>query len=149
MARPGSKLRTAVLFAFGGLLSLLLIAGWEALSSVRKIHADEEAARRAFLARNECILTVRSTLDVYGNRVQQYFLSYRSGVRASAAHEFPALFGRIHSELAKYPSDRKPEEQSMLARGGTIGTLAMAVAKRGKAATSPPSPREIRRGTGD
>ncbi len=115
MTRPGNNFRTALLLAFGGLLSLLLIAGWEALSSVRKIHAEEEAARHAFLARNECILTVRSTLDVYGNLVQRYFLSYNPGVHASAAKEFPALFGRIHSELAKYPPDRKPEEQSMLA----------------------------------
>ncbi len=81
-SRPGGKVRLVLLLSFGGLLALLLLAGLDALSVLKRVHASEEQARSAFLARNASLLTFRSYLDVYGDRC--------SSISSSPVH--PATF---------------------------------------------------------
>ena len=115
LIRPGHGLRIVLLLGFGGLLAMLLVAGLEALSTLRKLHADEQAARQDFLIRNQCLLEFRSTLDVYGNRIDEYFLDTDPDVQNSAAHDFATLARRIQSCLNAYPPQRGPEERELLA----------------------------------
>jgi signal transduction histidine kinase len=103
-----------LLVGFGGLLALLLVAGGEALSALRQLHAAEQIARQNFLSRNRYLLEFRSTLDVYGNRIDEYFLSYNPDVQVSAAGDFAALARRIDKGLRAYPANRQPEEQALL-----------------------------------
>ncbi len=113
--RPGGGLRIVLLLGFGGLLCMLLIAGGEALSTLQQLHANEQAARQAFLARNQCLLEFRSTLDIYGNRIQEYFFSFRPEVQSEAAKEVLALVQQIKSSFKTYPPQRGPEERELLA----------------------------------
>ncbi len=112
--RPGRGLRIVLLLGFGGLLAMLVIAGGEALSTLKQLHAAEQVSRQNFLARNRYLLEFRSTLDVYGNRIDEYFLSYDPDVQNSAASDFASLARRIDSGLKAYPSRRQPEEQELL-----------------------------------
>src|ERR1700722_9855729 len=101
--RPGRGLRIVLLFGFGGVLAMLLIAGAEALSTLKDLHGAEQAARQSFLTRNRYLLEFRSTLDVYGNRIDEYFLSYNPDVQNNAANDFASLARQIHSGLNAYP----------------------------------------------
>ena len=103
-----------LLLGFGGLLCLLLVAGAEALRTLQKLHAGEQAARQNFLVRNQCLLEFRSTLDAYGNRIEEYFLSVSPDVQSAAASDFATLARRIHSGLQTYPTRRAPEEEELL-----------------------------------
>jgi signal transduction histidine kinase len=106
--RPGRKLRLVLLTGFGGLLALLLFAGLDALRVLRNVHTAEEQARSAFLARNESLVTFRTYLDAYGDRVQQYFLAQ------GPAEELPKLSQQIAGALDAYPPDRQPDEDALL-----------------------------------
>ena len=108
-ARPGAKLRLVLLIGFGGLLALLLIAGLDALATLRQLHAEEQQARAAFLERNQSLLTFRASLDIYGERVEHMFLTFSPG------EDLSVLSRQIHDALGKYPSARQPEEAQMLA----------------------------------
>src|ERR1019366_9359463 len=112
--RPGRRLRLVLLLGFGGLLAMLLIAGGDALSTLAKLHAAEQTARQNYLTRNRYLLEFRSTLDIYGNRIDEYFLSYNPDVQNSAANDFAALARRIQSGLNAYPPRREPQEQELL-----------------------------------
>ena len=112
--RPGRELRIVLLLGFGGLLAMLLVAGFEALSTLRQLHAAEQTARQNFLTRNRYLLEFRSTLDVYGNRIDEYFLSYDPDIQNNAASDFATLARRIHTGLSAYPPHRQPEEQELL-----------------------------------
>ncbi len=112
--RPGHGLRIVLLLGFGGLLALLLFGGLEALSTLLQLHAEEQAARKDFMVRDQCLLEFRSTLDVYGNRIDQYFLDTNPDVQYAAANDFAALARRIHACLNAYPVQRGPEEQQFL-----------------------------------
>jgi signal transduction histidine kinase len=112
--RPGRGLRFVLLLGFGGLLAMLLVAGVEALSTLEKLHAGEQDARKDFLVRDQCLLEFRSTLDVYGNRIDEYFLDTNPDVQYSAANDFAALARRVHACLNAYPQQRGPEEREFL-----------------------------------
>lgn len=112
--RPGRELRIVLLVGFGGLLALLLAAGLAALATLQQLHAEEQAARTDFLVRNQCLLEFRSTLDVYGNRIDEYFLDTNPDVQSSAANDFALLDRRINACLKNYPTARGPEEQTFL-----------------------------------
>src|ERR1035438_2512918 len=100
--RPGRGLRIVLLFGFGGLLAMLLVAGAEALSTLTQLHGAEQAARQSFLTRNPYLLEFRSTLDIYGNRIDEYFLSYNPDIQDSAANDFAVLARRIEAGLNAY-----------------------------------------------
>jgi len=103
-----------LLAGFGGLLVLLLIAGLDALSTLHRLHTDEQNARQDYLVRNQCLLEFRSTLDAYGNRIDEYFLDTTPDVQSSAASDFATLSRRIQACLKSYPPQRGPQERDFL-----------------------------------
>src|SRR4051794_13575900 len=109
--RPGRGLRMVLLLGFGGLLVLLLAAGLDSLATLGKLHAKERDARQEFMVRDQCLLEFRSTLDVYGNRLDEYFLDTNPDVQTKAANDFASLTRRIRKCLNDYPQQRGPEER--------------------------------------
>src|SRR4051812_5718213 len=107
--RPGRGLRMVLLVGFGGLLVLLLIAGLDALSTLHKRQGEGERARKYYLVRNQCLLESRSTLDAYGNRIDDFFLNTNPDIQSSAASDFASLSRRIQACLKSYPPQRGPE----------------------------------------
>src|SRR5580658_9329448 len=92
--------RRILILAFGILLALLLIAGWNAIATLSDIHTREQAARLDFLSRTGPLIRIHSKLVIYGT----------DGEAASQ------VFSQIRSELAQYPSARQPEEQVLVNR---------------------------------
>jgi signal transduction histidine kinase len=111
--RPGRGLRVVLLASFGGLMAMLLIAGLGALATLHQLHDQELTARKDFLVRDQCLLDFRSTLDVYGNRIDEYFLE-SGDVQARAAGDFATLARKIQGCLRSYPENRGPEERAFL-----------------------------------
>jgi signal transduction histidine kinase len=112
--RPGGGLRIVLLLGFGGLLALLVFGGLEALATLHRLHTNEQAARQDFMFRDHCLLEFRSTLDQYGNRIDQYFLDTRPDLQYTAATDFASLARRIHACLNTYPTERRPQEEQFL-----------------------------------
>jgi signal transduction histidine kinase len=101
-----------LLAGFGGLLALSAAAGIEALKTLQSIHAEEQAARSAFLARSQALLEFREGLDAWGTGVQEYFLG---NAESGAADRIGKVVVQIRTALDGWPPDRDPQEEQLLA----------------------------------
>ena len=108
----GRSTRRVLIFAFGSLLAILIVAGWGALATLGRIHTSEQAARVDFLSRTEPLSQIRSKLTLYGDLVQQsVFLAPQ---QSSSSRQAQQLCADIRSVLANYPQSRTPAEQSLI-----------------------------------
>jgi signal transduction histidine kinase len=108
----GRSTRRVLIFAFGSLLAILTVAGWEAIATMGRIHAGEQAARVDFLSRAEPLGQIHSKLTLYGDLVQQpVFLTPQ---QSSFSRRAQQLCDDIRSALANYPQPRSPVEQSLI-----------------------------------
>ena len=112
--KPEGLAPLVLIVGFGGLLSLLLIAGLSALSVLRELHTEEQQARAAFLERNRSLLEIRSTIDLYGDHVVRYFLA----VHPDGKPNLPDLA----RQLSSYPAASQPEESALVS---TLRALAI------------------------
>lgn len=75
-APPGKgRTRRVLLIGFGGLLSLMALAGGDAILILRQIRSDSENIRRTFLIRNQALERVRSAIVLSGTYVRDYLLA--------------------------------------------------------------------------
>ena len=95
---------------------MLLFAGLDALSTLARLHREEQSAQRDFLARHQCLMGFRATLENYGSRIDEYFLERNSDVQVGAARDFAELERQIRSSLRTYPPDRTPQEVDFFRR---------------------------------
>jgi len=100
-----------LILAFGILLALMVVAGWDAITTLATIHTSEEAARLDFLSRTEPLIQIRTKLTLYGDLVQK---SVVVTTEQSTPDEARALFSQIKAELNQYPQTREPEERSLV-----------------------------------
>lgn len=101
-----------MIFAFGSLLAILTIAGWQAIATLGRIHTSEQAARTDFLSRAEPLGQIHSKLTLYGDLIQQpVFLAPQQN---SSSRQAQQLSEDIGSALASYPQPRTPAEQSLI-----------------------------------
>lgn len=111
---PSTKVRLTLLFSFGGLLALMLVAGLQALDLARQLHAQEEQLRQAFLARTQPLLVLSSTICVYNDRMQEFLLSQDPQAEGLTGQVFSQLSGEINSTLKMFPQARQPEERALI-----------------------------------
>jgi signal transduction histidine kinase len=111
---PAGKMRLALLIGFGGLLSLTIGSGWEALRVSQELHSREEQVRRSFLTRSQDLSVLVASIHDYSNRIQQYLLSQDQQTEEPSIEDFSRLAAEIASTLSRYPEDRQPEEQLLL-----------------------------------
>ena len=108
----GRSTRRVLIFAFGSLLAILIVAGWEAIATLGSIHTSEQAARTDFLSRTEPLSQIHSKLTLYGDLVRQtVFVVPR---QISSSGQVQQLSADIQSALAAYPQPRNPVEQSLI-----------------------------------
>jgi signal transduction histidine kinase len=113
-ALPTGRMRLALLVGFGGLLTLTVGAGWEALHVAGELHSREEQVRQGFLTRSRYLTVLVASIHDYSNRIQQYLLSQDQETEGPSIEDFSRLAAEIASTLSRYPGDRQPEEQALL-----------------------------------
>jgi len=108
------KLRTTLLLVFGGLLSLMLVAGVEALLSLRQLHTIEEQVSGRFMTRTQALSTVLISVHVYDDQLERFLLEDQPIEQSQVGIEIASHAAEAHSALRSYPPDREPQEQKML-----------------------------------
>jgi signal transduction histidine kinase len=96
--------RIALAIGFGGLLSIMALAGIDALRVLRHFRGSDEAIRRRYLAENHVLNDIRSDVYVSGTYVRDYLLEpepqraedYRANLEQVRKHMEAALemYGR-------------------------------------------------------
>jgi signal transduction histidine kinase len=115
--RPGLSehgLRTVLLLAFGGLLTLMLGAGVSALFSLRQLHGVEQQVASRFLTRTQALSEVVISVHIYDDELAKFLLDDQAVELREAGTEMAERAAKVHSALQRYPSDGGPRERQLL-----------------------------------
>ncbi len=102
--------RLALVVGFGGLLSIMALAGIDALSVLQQFRRNDDQIRRRYLARNHVLNDIRSDVYVSGTYVRDYLLepdphradTYRTSLEDVRRH--------MESSLQSYRREVAPAE---------------------------------------
>src|SRR5580704_4270075 len=96
--------RLALTVGFGGLLSIMALAGVDALNVLRQFRRSDDQIRRRYLSQNQVLNDIRSDVYVSGTYVRDYLLEpdtdraevYRTGLGDVRKHMEQSLemYGR-------------------------------------------------------
>jgi len=75
--------RMALVIGFGGLISIMAVAGIDALRSLRQFQRSDDQIRRRYLSQNHVLNEIRSNVYVSGTYVRDYLLEPDLGRAAS------------------------------------------------------------------
>jgi signal transduction histidine kinase len=99
---------------FGGLLLIMLVAGFTAVETLRELHTAEENVRQKYLARNQVLTRVTFLVGAYDGQVERYLLSAASVHGETAPDEMVRQAAEAHAALRSYPVSRDSAEQLFL-----------------------------------
>src|SRR5271166_6658339 len=102
--------RLALLVGFGGLLTIVALAGVESLVVVRQIRRDDDHIRRQFLFRNHVLNDIRSQLYLSGTYVRDYLLEPETGRAETYRANLEEVRKEMESALASYAAQLEPQE---------------------------------------
>ena len=111
---PEQGLRTVLLLAFGGLLTLMLVAGVSALFSLRQLHAVEQQVTSHFLSRTQALSEVVISVHIYDDQLAKFLLDDQVVELRGEGTEIAGRAAKVHSALERYPSDGGPRERQLL-----------------------------------
>jgi hypothetical protein len=91
--------RMALIIGFGGLISIMALAGIDALRSLQQFRRSDDQIRRHYLSQNHVLNDIRSDVHVSGTYVRDYLLepdrqrgeAYRKGLEDLRKHMESAL----------------------------------------------------------
>jgi signal transduction histidine kinase len=109
-----NKMRAVLLLAFGGLLTLMLIAGVNALLRMRELHVIEQQISRRFQTHSQALSTVVISVHIYDDQLTRLLLENESAEESQSHVEIADHAARAHSALRGYPSDGSPRERQFL-----------------------------------
>src|ERR1700728_5200040 len=100
--------RIALAFGFGGLLSIMGLAGIDALRVLQQFRRSDDQIRRRYLSQNHVLNDIRSDVYVSGTYVRDYLLepdleraeTYRIGLADVRQHMESALESYGHEVAA-------------------------------------------------
>ena len=69
-----AKVRRILFLAFGGLLALMFVAGFDALSSLRKLDGIERQVNQRYSAHNQALTTILISVHVYHDQMERYLI---------------------------------------------------------------------------
>jgi signal transduction histidine kinase len=113
-ARPSDLVvfhsRLALAVGFGGLLSIMALAGVDALNVLRQFRHSDDQIRRRYLSQNHVLNDIRSDVYVSGTYVRDYLLEPDT-VRADAYRaSLEEVRQRMESSLESYRREIAPTE---------------------------------------
>src|ERR1700691_1710113 len=102
--------RIALAVGFGGLLTIMALAGIDALNVLHQFRRSDEQIRRRYFSQNHVLNDIRSDVYVSGTYVRDYLLepeperaeAYRTSIEAVRKH--------MESALESYGRQATPEE---------------------------------------
>ncbi len=110
-----AKMRRILLLAFGGLLTLMIVAGLDALHALRELDTIERQVNRRFSAHSQALNTILISVHIYHDQMERY-LSAQSEEDQSVADAVNHRGAEVLVALQRYPSDMDPEERALLAQ---------------------------------
>ena len=113
MAQAG-KMRRILLLAFGGLLALMVVAGLDALRSLRQLDVIEREVNQRYSAHSQALTTILISVHIYHDQMERYLLNGQSPEEQNGAAEVQNRGAEVRTALQKYPADVDPEERALL-----------------------------------
>src|ERR1039458_2430112 len=95
---PVMSSRLVLVEGFGGLLLLVVFAGFDGLQALRQIQASDNNIREDFLLRTRLLERIRADMYVSGTYVRDYLLEPESG--KAEGHRYSLLESRSDMDAA-------------------------------------------------
>jgi signal transduction histidine kinase len=107
-------LRRILLIAFGGLLTLMIVASVSSLRSLRQLDAVEQEVNRRFSSRSQALAAIVVSVHVYNDQMERYLLQYGAVNSGPSAADVTGRCADAHAAVNNYPSERESQEQFFL-----------------------------------
>ena len=107
-------MRRILLLAFGGLLALMVVAGLDALRSLRQLDVIEREVNQRYSAHSQALTTILISVHIYHDQMERYLLNGQSPEEQNGAAEVQNRGAEVRTALQKYPADVDPEERALL-----------------------------------
>lgn len=109
------KLRRVLLVAFGGLLTLMMVAGLDALRSLRQLDAIERRVNQQYSTHNQALTTILISVHVYHDQLERYLMEESDAENRGDPADVEKRGAEVHTALEMYPEDRDQQERALLA----------------------------------
>lgn len=110
-----AKVRRILFLAFGGLLALMFVAGFDALSSLRKLDGIERQVNQRYSAHNQALTTILISVHVYHDQMERYLIQGDPSPVNQGAADVKSRGDEVQLAIQKFPPDADAEEKAMLA----------------------------------
>jgi signal transduction histidine kinase len=109
------KLRSLLAVSFTWLLALLIVAGINALLSVRHLDRAAQEVTRRFTAHNHALGTIVVSVRVYDDQLERFLLQDELQESPPNPADVANKIAAVRTALVNFPEDRDPDEQILLA----------------------------------
>jgi signal transduction histidine kinase len=110
-----AKVRRILFLAFGGLLALMVVAGLDALRSLRKLDGIERQVNQRYSAHNQALTTILISVHVYHDQMERYLIQGDASDGNQGAVDVKNRGDEVQIAIQKFPPDADAEERAMLA----------------------------------
>ena len=114
LRKRARKLRRILLLAFGGLLTLMVVAGLDALHSLRQLDGIERQVNQRYSTHTQALTTILISVHVYHDQMERYLLNGESSEGSIDADDVQNCGAKVRDALQEYPADSEPDEQALL-----------------------------------
>src|SRR5215468_2158883 len=97
-----TKARWILVVAFGGMLLLMILAGVDALRSLRKLNQVSNEVTQQFARRSHTLISVMISFHTYTDEMEQLVLSDEIGPDAPGVAEVTKRGAEVHAAINNY-----------------------------------------------
>ncbi len=112
--KRAGQLRRILFAAFGGLLVLMIVAGLDALHSLRQLDAIERRVNQRYSTHTQALTTILISVHVYHDQMERYLMAADSDESSVNVADVQNCAAKVRSALQAYPADAASEEQVLL-----------------------------------
>jgi signal transduction histidine kinase len=108
------RLRRMLLLVFGGLLTLMVVAGLESFRSLQRLEALEQQVNQQFAAHSDALMTIVISVHFYNNQIERYLMPGEAAEISPLAEDVERSGAEARAALQRYPEDRDTQEQELV-----------------------------------
>jgi signal transduction histidine kinase len=108
------KVRRILFVVLGGLLALMVVAGLDALRSLRQLDVIERQVNQKYSRHNQALTTILISLHVYQDQMERYLVQGDNSEDNGAAADVKSRSDEVYKALQNYPTDADEEERALL-----------------------------------
>jgi signal transduction histidine kinase len=109
------KLRSILMIAFGGLLTLMAVAGLGALRSLRQLDAIERRVNQQYSIHSQALTTILISVHVYHDQMERFLLDEKGAESRGDASDVQNRGAEVRTALQRYPADADAQEKALVA----------------------------------